>query len=140
MPPLFDDNQKFDESELVDSLAKKAPRSHKAVLIYQGFNPKTRGLKIFVEQYKRAETIDNIARAKFSASNEDSNTKIKKKSLKFKEQDENGKKHHKNNLCFIVLSMVKTKSIPPAIAKSLRQILKTSLSIQQKPTRGSPKK
>ena len=33
MPPLFDKNQQLDESELVDSLANKAPRSHKAMLI-----------------------------------------------------------------------------------------------------------
>ena len=39
MPHLFNDNQQLDESELVDSLAKKAPRSHKAMLILQGFNP-----------------------------------------------------------------------------------------------------
>ena len=39
IPPLFDENQKLDESELVDSLANKAPRSHKAMLISQGFNP-----------------------------------------------------------------------------------------------------
>ena len=38
MPPLFDDNQQLDESELVDSLANKAPRSHKAMLISQDFN------------------------------------------------------------------------------------------------------
>ena len=39
MTPLFYKNQQLDESELVDSLANKSPRSHKAVLISQGFNP-----------------------------------------------------------------------------------------------------
>ena len=39
MPPLFQYSQQLDESELVDSLANKAPRSHKDVLIAQGFNP-----------------------------------------------------------------------------------------------------
>ena len=39
MPPLFDKNQQLDESELVDSLNNKAPRSHKAMLVSQGFNP-----------------------------------------------------------------------------------------------------
>ena len=48
MPPLFDENQKLDESELVDSLANKAPRSHKAILISQGFNPETGELATFV--------------------------------------------------------------------------------------------
>ena len=37
MPPLFDENQQLDESELVDSLSNKAPRSHKAMLISKGF-------------------------------------------------------------------------------------------------------
>ena len=41
LPPLFEDSQKLDESELVDSLANKAPRSHKTMLINQVFNPET---------------------------------------------------------------------------------------------------
>ena len=39
MPPLFQENQQLDESELVYSIANKAPRSHKAMLISQGINP-----------------------------------------------------------------------------------------------------
>ena len=39
MAPLFDKNQQLDESKLVDSLANKAPRNHKAMLILQDFNP-----------------------------------------------------------------------------------------------------
>ena len=39
LPPLFQDSQKLDESELVNYIANKAPRSHKAMLIAQGFNP-----------------------------------------------------------------------------------------------------
>ena len=39
MLPLFDENQQLDEYKLVDSLANKAPKSHKAILISQGFNP-----------------------------------------------------------------------------------------------------
>ena len=38
MPPLFDKNWQLDESELVDSLANKALRIHKAMLISQGLN------------------------------------------------------------------------------------------------------
>ena len=49
MPPLFLESQKLDESELVDSLSNKAPRSHKDMLISQGFNPETRDLETFVE-------------------------------------------------------------------------------------------
>ena len=76
MPPLFDENQKLDESELVDSLANKAPRSHKAMLISQGFNPETGYMATFVEHCERAEITDNISGDKFSASDEESNTKI----------------------------------------------------------------
>ena len=41
MPPLFDKNQQLYESELLDSLDNKYPRSHKAMLILQDFNPET---------------------------------------------------------------------------------------------------
>ena len=54
LPPLFEDSQVLDESELVDSLANKAPRTHKAMLINQGFNPDTATLETFVEHCKRA--------------------------------------------------------------------------------------
>ena len=39
--------------------------------------------------------MENIAGAKFAASDKDSGTKRKKKRLKFKGQDELGKKHQK---------------------------------------------
>ena len=97
MPPLFDKNQQIEESELVDSLANKAPRIHKAILISQGVNPETRYLANFVEHWERAETIDNISGVKFAASDEDSDTKRKKNSSKFKEREENGKKRHKKH-------------------------------------------
>ena len=73
MPPLFNNNQQLDESQVVDSLANKTPRLHKAMMISQGFNNKTGDLKTFVEHFKRAEKIDNIAITKFSVSDEDSN-------------------------------------------------------------------
>ena len=79
MPPLFDDNQQLDEYKIVDSLVHKAPRSHKVMLILQGFNPETVYLVTFVEHCKRAKTTDNIAMAKVSASDEDSDTKKHKK-------------------------------------------------------------
>ena len=41
LPPLFEDSQVLEESELIDFLANKAPKSHKAMLINQGFNPET---------------------------------------------------------------------------------------------------
>ena len=69
----------LDESELVNSLVNKAPRTHKAMLISQGFNPETAYLETFVEHCKRAETTDDISGAKFAASNEDSEPKKKKR-------------------------------------------------------------
>ena len=92
--PCLTKNQQLDESELVDSLADKAPRSHKAILISQGFNPETGDLATLVEHCERSDTTDNIAVDKFYVSDEDSDTKRHKKiSKKFKEREENGKKH-----------------------------------------------
>ena len=89
LPPLFEDSQMFDESELVDSLANKAPRTHKAMLISQGFNPETANLETFVEHCEPAETTDNIAGAKFAASDEDSEPRKKKRT---KSKYDHGKK------------------------------------------------
>ena len=50
-----------------------------------------------MEHCERAETTDNIAVAKFAASDNDSTTKRKKKRLRFKGQDEHGKKRHKKH-------------------------------------------
>ena len=98
MSLLFDKNQQLDESELVDSLSNKALRSHKSMLISQGFNPETVYLATLVEHWKRSETTDNITMDKFSASYEDSDTKKHKNhSKKFKEREDNGKKRRKKN-------------------------------------------
>ena len=94
-PPFFQEIHKLDESELVDSLSNKVPRSHKAMLISQGFNTETKDLETFVDHCERAETTDNIARAKFTASDGDSDTKKKKKRLKSK--DEHSKKRQKQH-------------------------------------------
>ena len=56
MSPLFDENQQLDESELVYSFANNNPRSHKAMLISQGFNPETGYMETFVEHCEQAET------------------------------------------------------------------------------------
>ena len=79
MTPLFEENQQLDESEQVDNFSNKAPRIHKAILISQGFNPETGDLATFVEHCERSETMETISGDKFSASDEDSNTKRKKK-------------------------------------------------------------
>ena len=63
MPRLLNYNQQLDEYELVDSFAKKAPRSHKSMMISQSFNTETGDLETFIEHWKRAETRDNIAMA-----------------------------------------------------------------------------
>ena len=80
---------------MVESINNKAPRSHKAMLISQGFNPETRYLETFVEHCEQEKTTDNIAGAKFAASDEDSETKRKKNLLKSKE--EHGKKLQKQH-------------------------------------------
>ena len=82
----------LDESELVDSLSNKAPRTHKAMLINQGFNPETATLETFVEYCERAETTDDIAEAQFAASDEDSKPRRKKRT---KSKDDHGKKRKK---------------------------------------------
>ena len=94
LPPLFEDSQKFDESELVESLANKAPRTHKAMLIDQGFNPKSEYLKTFVEHCKRTEKMDDISGAKFAVSNEDSEPRKKKRP---KSKDKHSKKRQKRS-------------------------------------------
>ena len=63
LPPLFEDSQMLDESELVDSLAINSPRNHKAVLIFQGFNPETANLETFMEHCERAETTNDTSSA-----------------------------------------------------------------------------
>ena len=94
LPPLFEDIQMLNESELVDSLANKTPITHKAMLIAQGFNPESADQETFVEHCERAETTDDIAGAKFAASNEDNDPR-KKKRIKYK--DEHGKKLQKHS-------------------------------------------
>ena len=94
LPPLFEDSNKLDEAEFVDSLTNKAPRSHNAMLISQGFKPETRDLETFVEHCERAETTDNIARANSAASDEDSEPRKKKR---LKSKDEHGKKRQKQH-------------------------------------------
>ena len=49
MTPLFQESQQLDESELVDSIANKVLRIHKALLISQGFDPGTGCLEKFVK-------------------------------------------------------------------------------------------
>ena len=89
LPHLFDESQVLEESELVDFLANKAPKSHKDMLIYQGFNPETSSLVTFVEHCERAETTNDITGAKFAASDEESEPRREKCS---KTKSDRGKK------------------------------------------------
>ena len=74
--------------------ANKALRTHKAILISQGFNPEISNLETFVEHCKRAETTDDIAGAKFAAFDEDSEPRKKKRT---KSKDDNGNKRKKRS-------------------------------------------
>ena len=65
MPPLFNNNQQLDESELVDCIANKLPIIQKAMMISQVFNPETGGLETSVEHCERADTTNNISMANF---------------------------------------------------------------------------
>ena len=89
LPPLFNDSQVPEESELVDFLANKAPKSYKAMLINQGFNTETSTLETFVKHCKRAEITNNISGAKFAASDEESDPRRKKRT---KTKSDRGKK------------------------------------------------
>ena len=94
LPPLFKDSQVLEESELVDFLANKAPNSHKAMLINQGFNPETSTLETFVKHCERTETNDDISGAKFAASDEESEPRSKNRT---KTKSDRGKKHIKSS-------------------------------------------
>ena len=133
MPPLFNHNRQIDESELVDSLANKAPRRHKAVLISQGFNPETVDIATFVEHRERSKTTDNIATAKFSASYEDSDTTENKKSVprSSRSMRKTARNVVRKTPRFIILFAVKKIVTPIGSAKYSRQGLqiKTSLNM-----------
>ena len=94
LPPFFEDSQVLQESELVEFLANKAPKHHKAMLINQGFNPETSTLETFVEHCERAETTNNIAGAKFAAFDEESEPRRKKRT---KTKSDHGKKRIKRS-------------------------------------------
>ena len=94
LPPLFEDSQMLDESELVESLANKLPRTHKAMLISQGFNPETANIETFVEHCEHTETTDDISGSNFAASEKYSEPRKKKRT---KSKDDHGKKRKKRS-------------------------------------------
>ena len=64
------------------------------MLINQGFNPETSTLETFVEHCKRVETTNDIAGAKFAASDEDREPRRKNRT---KTKSDRGKKHIKRS-------------------------------------------
>ena len=94
LPPLFDESLVIEQSELVDFLANKAPKYHKAMLISQGFNPETSSLATFVENCESAEDSDVIAVTKIVASDKESEPRRKKRS---KNKSDRGKKRLKRS-------------------------------------------
>ena len=95
------------------------------MLISQGFNPETGYLETFVEHCKRDDTTKIIAVAKFSASDDDSDTKRHKKRSKFKEREETVRNAVRKTPHFIALSMVKIKVTPLGSVISSIKGLKT---------------
>ena len=116
MPPLFDKNQQLEVSELVDSLAKKAPRSHKSMLISQDFNSETKDMETFV-----GNCDEQKPRTKLPGRSLMSQTRTATpRERKITPSSKNGTKMVKNFiriiLSFIALSMVSTKSTQPGSA------------------------
>jgi hypothetical protein len=70
LPPTFDPNQKILVPDLMDILVSRALKSHRELMVDQGFNPQTATTEEFVEICKRAECKDNI-RAKHDSSSDD---------------------------------------------------------------------
>jgi hypothetical protein len=62
LPPDFNNTQELPDKDIVDVLATKAPKEHKALMIEQGFNPETSTFEQFVEVSKRAETKKTVCK------------------------------------------------------------------------------
>ena len=142
MPPLFDENQQLDESELVDYLAKKAPRNHKAMLISEGFSPKQ---DIMWPSWNTSNRQRPRTTSLWIGFLPQTRTATEKK-IKNVPSSRNVRKTVRNIIRktphFIALSMVKIKVTPLGSAKYSRQGLniKTILSIKEGITRRNSKK
>ena len=91
------------------------------MMILHCFNPEKGDLSTFVEHCEQAENTDNIAMAKFSASDEDSDTKKNKKhSKKFRKREDNSKKRRKNSSLYCILHG-ETTVTPQGSAKQCRK-------------------
>jgi hypothetical protein len=60
LPPAFAAGQKVTETDMMDILASKAPKSHKELMTDHGFDPQTATKAEFVEICERAETKEAL--------------------------------------------------------------------------------
>ena len=135
MPPLFDESQVLEDSELVDFLANKAPKSHKVMLISQGFNPETSSLETFVEHCEREETTDAIASANFVASDKENEPRSKKRS---KSKSDRGKKRLKRSTKIYCSHHGENTSHTTKECNTLKAKVRPSLSSPRRTSRKSP--
>jgi hypothetical protein len=71
LPLAFDPNQKILEPNLMDILVSNAPKTHRQLMVEQGFNPQTATTEEFVEICERAEN-KNALQTNRKRSNDDS--------------------------------------------------------------------
>ncbi len=60
LPPAFEALQRVSETDMMDILASKAPKSHKELMTDHGFDPQTATTAEFVEICERAETKEAL--------------------------------------------------------------------------------
>jgi hypothetical protein len=72
LPPAFEANQKILEPDLMDILVSKAPKTHRELMVEQGFNPQTASTDEFVEICERAESKDALQKSVKKSDDDDS--------------------------------------------------------------------
>jgi hypothetical protein len=87
LPPAFEANQKILEPDLIDILVSKAPKSHRELMVDQGFNPQTATTDEFVEICERVES-KNALRSNRTRGNDDDSSEDERLTRKTM------KKHH----------------------------------------------
>ena len=80
LPPLFNETQQITEREMIVTIASKAPKEHKKLLIQHGFNPENGSMEDLIDYCERAETNENVehgakdSKIKYPDSSDDSDT------------------------------------------------------------------
>jgi hypothetical protein len=89
LPPDFNNTQELLDKDIMDVLATKAPKEHKALMIEQGFNLETSTIEEFVEISERAEAKRTVTEerercfnSKDNSSSEDERPNKKQKRVK----------------------------------------------------------